>query len=1220
MDTKNSLTTLLNDLLKLQNNSYQIISSVSEMVTSKSETVQIPVLDSTGVLQSVSVPSFGNLKDQITRLESDIKGVAGVGETNSSIRLSDGSFRKILIKEFQREAADISTMPVPRSFSKRENWFFESFLNPLLYVTFDLTNQIKFNTENVEVSRYILNIDSEAKRRIFDENFGRRSDVQYQKFAKILVDNNITYFLDRDVNSLPPRSVRYFGNFSVIKITDDTIVQTIDNVDYTKKAIRVFLDTLNYNDSQSEYTRTQSIKVGDSIIVNSQRKDTRYEVLSVDATNKSVALKLIEGFEPIAIGVNTLSIYSADESPVSVNVNIGFAEYTVIFIKPIDPDSKIAAINWSPGVGLYTNDLTMMDSTGSEVNLATYYQNEVVDFGSYLYSLAKDNIVPTSLGIDPDAPVLNADNFKVVQINQHLTDTSVLSDLKKLQSDKLRIQSDINSADSSISKLRNKLQTTRYTTNQLKATDQSKLNTLIQQRDSLSRLFASTIDDINKISTSNSVADLTPKYRVRGFFPMPAAKTSSKTGPQEVVQFSIEYRYLSKDGGANQPQQLEFLDNDGQQRRGTFANWIPIKSDVRKRVTDPNTGNTTWVVENVENADEVNINVVDIPISTGEAVEFRIKSLSESGWPVSPKESIWSEIIRVDFPVEFESQVDAATILDQAKDEAVRIELQKELDNMGIKRHIANSFEQNTKYFAHNATEIASGFLSPEQNVIALYDKLIAMSNEISSLRSLLESSRGILIVKVVDESGQEYVVQNNSLVQIFAGNYKDEVASKTIKKGVIVSKNYYVKMSNDSASNLELYSRYWGSRKFKVQESWSGGTGFNGNDTDYNLLRRYDRVPIGLTNPLSEDITNYGFVRNFPEQSSQVLGQFIQSRFVSVDGKTNLYGECSKTTDDVFTYDSVIAGTNIAATTTEDLEWNMNNSIMTNILANSAQGSVSNGDFIWRGGNTNASLTRVTPVTDNIVVANYNSTILAHVNHPSISSWITENTPANALLRASNEARNSKFANTPVGSTGSNFQSPLFFIGGGTPGDKYSKVCFDTEDQYLLGPKSVGAYLFLNPSSHSDLVVNGTDALSLRRIGFGDTQSISIPITFQYRMTDYFGAGDSGLGNIGGKLGATKNENLSYTKRIGIDIYSNPINKERFSFDLEISARYYSRTIVGKDLPQRTFPIAIDELNNTWKTTRPTVTRNEVPIENRYKDMTYNNPVRTNSNNARTE
>ncbi|MCA9349952.1 hypothetical protein KC853_02780, partial [Candidatus Saccharibacteria bacterium] len=54
-----------------------------------------------------------------------------------------------------------------------------------------------------------------------------------------------------------------------------------------------------------------------------------------------------------------------------------------------------------------------------------------------------------------------------------------------------------------------------------------------------------------------------PKYRVRGFFPIPEAKASTHTRNQEVVQFVIQYRYLRKDGSANRPEQIQFKDNTG---------------------------------------------------------------------------------------------------------------------------------------------------------------------------------------------------------------------------------------------------------------------------------------------------------------------------------------------------------------------------------------------------------------------------------------------------------------------------------------------------------------------------------------------------------------------------------------------------------------------------------------------------------------------------------
>lgn len=1196
MDTKYSLTTLLNDLLKLQNNGYQIITKLSEIVSSNAETVEIPITDNNGTITTVLVPSFGSIKNQVTRLENNIKSLSGIGDIDSTVQLSDGTFRKILVSRLQKEADDIKNMPIPKQFATKENWFFESFLNPLLYVKFDLTNQIKFNTENVEVARYILNIDSESKKRVFNNQFSGKSDIQFQSFIKALLDNNITYFLDRSVTQVPPRSVRFWGNFTVTKITDDTVSENVNSVTYQKRVLRLKLDKLQYNDTSSQFLGTQSLKIGDSLVVNTDRKNTRYEIVGIEQSTRTISVRLIEGFDPIAIGSDILSFYGEDQSSVSVDVNIGFNEYCVIFIKGIDPDSKIAAVNWSPGVGLYTNDLTITDSTGADVSLPTYYQNQVIDFGAHLYSMAKDGVVPSSLGLIPDAPTLNADDFKVFQINQHLTETSSLSDLKKLQSDKLRVQSDISALDSSINALRSKIQTTRYTTKQLEDTDRNELSRLIDEKASQSSLFASIIDDINKIGTSNSVEDLTPKYRVRGFFPMPAAKTSSRTAPQEVVQFTIQYRYLSKDGSANQPDQITFLDNDGQVRRGTFSTWNEYKTDVRKRITDPITGNSTWSIENVENGDEVNINTVDIAITNGEAVEFRIKSISESGWPISPKESDWTDIIRVDFPSEFESSPDVTSILEEAKNDKVRVDLQAELQTMGVNKHVANSFEQGGKYYAHPSLEISSGFLTSEQNVISLFDKLTSMDNELAALRALIESAKGVLFVRIIDDAGIEYTVTPNSTVQLFAGNYRDQVSSLTVKKGVIITKNYFVKISNSSASNLELYARFWGSKSAIAQPSFASGTTaispYNPNDTDYNAIRRYDYVPLGLSNPTTIE-TGYDFVRPYPEASSQSLGQYIQSRYYSIDGTRKLYGEVNGATHGIFsTLPQLTGGTPILSTGIGDIEWTGGGTTQ-DAISGFASGSTASGDFIWKGSTGPSSSINVVSSTNTSLTPIYDNAILVHSDHPQISSWLSTSQPN---VTASQEVRNSIFGNIPVGITGSGIQTPFAYWGpaGGTTNIGITnKVGFESDDQYLLGPKSVGAYLFLNPSTYGDIVVNGSDSLSFRTVEFGDTNSLTIPVTFQYRMTDYFGSSNTGLGNLAGNRFATKGQNLIYTKTIGIDIYSNPLNKERFSFDIEVTARYYSKTLTTSDVPSRTFETALDDLTKTIKTVNPNTSRN---------------------------
>ena len=63
-ETKYTLTTLLSDLLALQNNGYEIMSKLSEVVSSKSDTVEILVLDPSdrSKMMTVKVPSFGAMK------------------------------------------------------------------------------------------------------------------------------------------------------------------------------------------------------------------------------------------------------------------------------------------------------------------------------------------------------------------------------------------------------------------------------------------------------------------------------------------------------------------------------------------------------------------------------------------------------------------------------------------------------------------------------------------------------------------------------------------------------------------------------------------------------------------------------------------------------------------------------------------------------------------------------------------------------------------------------------------------------------------------------------------------------------------------------------------------------------------------------------------------------------------------------------------------------
>ena len=100
------------------------------------------------------------------------------------------------------------------------------------------------------------------------------------------------------------------------------------------------------------------------------------------------------------------------------------------------------------------------------------------------------------------------------------------------------------------------------------------------------------------------------------------------------------------------------------------------------------------------------------------------------------------------------------------------------------------------------------------------------------------------------------------------------------------------------------------------------------------------------------------------------------------------------------------------------------------------------------------------------------------------------------------------------------------------------AKNSFDGFDQYTLGKQSCGSYLFVSSDNHLNIQVDGDSIQSREVVAFGQQNALSIPLVFQYRMTDYFGTtSGTGLGNIGGdETGSTVN--LTYSKKNRFLIY----------------------------------------------------------------------------------
>ena len=242
--TKYSLSGLMNNLLRINQNSLEIMDKLSDITTSGSDLVEIDVIDKNNQISKVFVPSYGQLKADITRIDNNIKQLSGIGESNANVQLEDGSFRRLITSNLKIEGNTIGSMTTPTEFNTKTNWFFESFLNPLLYVSFNFTGQVPNDTERCKLQRFILNVNTAAQKDAWTNQLNGKSNLDYVAFFQLLLKYNITYFLDEDIIDMPPRDLRYFGDMTVLRIFDEVVEEVIDgvyvglNVDYFRVQLK----------------------------------------------------------------------------------------------------------------------------------------------------------------------------------------------------------------------------------------------------------------------------------------------------------------------------------------------------------------------------------------------------------------------------------------------------------------------------------------------------------------------------------------------------------------------------------------------------------------------------------------------------------------------------------------------------------------------------------------------------------------------------------------------------------------------------------------------------------------------------------------------------------------------------------------------------------------------------------------------------------------------
>ena len=1167
--THNSISSLLAQFLRLQQNSLEIINSVNNAITSTQNTVSVELVDENNNTSTVSLPSWGYIINNINRLDSNIKSLSGLDNGNANVRNADGTVSRIYQFQPLVDPKAPGNLQVPSNFKFRSNYFFESFLNPLLFVSFSLDGQVPNGTSRVYVKRIIANTTTDSQNNYFDTNLKGKNDISDLDFMAALKSQNITYFVDENPIELPLQVVRYSGKFAVLRVFDQTIPVTVAGQVINQNVRKYKLDTITYRDTIANSSNSdRQLQIGDILMTSSGSK---FKITNIDLSELTIVLNRISGYDPIPIGDSSLILDSEILSPLVANINIGHNERQGVFIKAINDDYHVTGSQYSNGAIFYSNEMLITTSSGS-MTLDDFYQNQVSDFGTQFLSNSKENIIPSVYGLIPNKPVLTASNFQVVQVNKQITNTNTAQKFTNTVQTKIQLQNEIDSLVGSINTSRNQLANLTTTSVSISQTSTresllSKIDTLTKEKATKTSLLQTVIQDLANISSSTPEITQNPEYRVRGFWPLPSPVVDTKTGSQEVIQFKIRYRYLNKQGTAPQNDQFTYTDNDGTQKTGTYSNWIEYKTGIRQKAYNTTTMKYYWLTEDVTNGDVPNINQLNIPINPGEQVEIKVASVSEAGWPINPMESDFTPSVIISFPDSLSTTNINDQYVDQNKNDQVLVQLQQNLTSIGLDTHLETSFNSGDTYFAHIADVISSGFYDSNGKLLNLFEKITSMDQTIAKLQSLISAAKGVLSVYIL--SGTDSVpVNRGSVVQLFAGYY-DELLdlTNTNNFGKIVTTQYSIQLVNETASPLELASIIPGGQSVAAISSSTSGQGLTNSTQDYQSNRKYDLTPISISSLQSSSIVvgSASYLQAPPYQAGNTNSQFIYTRYKSVGFDSNLYFSPN------LSGPAWSPSNGVLGTITMPLD---RSALIPYDPSTTTVGSGSDPN-VWNGA-YNASGSSYVPVGNGRL-----NEFCIHVNHPRVVSEANSGNCAtfNSMVRP---------YENPIGSIGFIYPEFRHSVGFDTSSadtidkllvnqinntqqlqlnsplnNKYQndnlaypdKLGFTSNDEYLLGRYSCGAYLYMSPSNYTSIQVEGSTTLAVKNLAPGAQNAIVVPVIFQMRCQDK-------LGYVGGYRSSGNIRSITYSKRIGIDIKVS--NEELFSFDLIVSGSYTKTALVS--------------------------------------------------------
>ncbi len=1168
----NTLESYLADLMRREANVIQLLNSFATLYTDRQSQITVNFVNPDNSTSTFTLPSYNFLISEIRRVENNINQILSSTSLSATLTMPDGTTKVVYSASTITEPIITSSISKPVFFRKINNKIEDYLLNPLLAVQIPINKEIRSVSDTIIVNKLIIDINTVDQVEYFNQNING-GNIQYDVLINNLLSRSIGFTEYEETIKIPHRKLKFDGKFDIISVSRNQITQLIGTQQVNVTQLSYVLNTLQYFDITDGGSKNISLKNGDLLVVNDNQDSTKYEITAIDQSTNSVTLKLKQGNASPSIGVDVLKINQDISDSVFIEVPISSNNYVVFFLKPVNKYFDVISNDWGYGVGVYTS--TLVDVDNKLTTLDKIYSN-LININDTLTNFTSSNFVPLSKGIKPNPPSILLSNFQVQQTNAHKGDQTQYDDLKSKISQKNKLKSQITMIDDQVADNKSNINTTNTNAN-ISALQNSNTN-LLTQKSLLVKQYNTIVSDIVAGIKSLGSNLFNPEYAVNGFWTIPLPQYGdliNKLYPQEAIQFVYAIRKLRPDNTAILTNQIPITNPDGSVSNGSVSNWIESKTKPRQRTLN-NDGTISWKSEDTSNPDIVNSNQLSFPISQGESLEIKVKTLSEAGYPGSPMESDYSPSIIVPFPQTLLTNI--AIDLTSATDESIMAAFQQYLTTLGVDNHLSDSFQIGTQTFRHEALNIATSQRSQNNDIMDVDTVLNNLTNNYNQLIATISKQKGKLNVQIQDERGNVLnTVSNNDTIDLFAGYYSDSISQldASQRKGEIITKVFYVVLSNSGQADVELLSYIPGISGerlpgIKYDTGFSLDTtpyaGYVVSKDEYLNYRKYFRVPINIKSIINNDallsahgditlsnslppISSGAFTGRWNPyvelptfQSMQNKGQIIYSRYNDITLGNPLYKESSS--GDTLLPNSFITSGGIPSLSTihKPYIWDDTDAtgggggLISDFCIHTDHPEMQSGSTFLSSFASEYNASKV-PI-QNLVPSTYflNPGVrYPHFAHSKYFNLISSNADGLKQLEYAPYVTEPSLATNSL-----NFARKLGF----TQGDKY-----------LIGQNTCGAYLFMLPPDTKALYSGS--AIYNKGVILSPTaqNSIKIPIVMQFRMTDYDGVGSTGTGIIGGYGTPPSVTNLVYSKKIGLDIVVK--DQEIFSFDVKVSAQY---------------------------------------------------------------